>query len=533
MSAPHWLGPYKDASTALNELRKSVAEIIGADPETWPDHGNAPLAIAATLAIAMRTQPAPAQPVAVPAGIEAAADFLAKAAFGTCYASLRGDGSIRERGFEPVVYSTWGGQIFQGTKRDMDDLAREVVRLAAPVSPPVEAQREALKCFICREPILKGQMVLPDYTEGLGHRECFGSDRDGFCNLETGEPLGPDEPLPPGEPYEPDAAPVTPPAKSGAVKRLRAGWMLMNDNGKRWRICGPAGRWVMKPEGAITSDEARTICETAMGTALASTPAPQQSGAARGLHAGRLSVQVGGDRENKYWWVRVYPFFSEAAAHRMRGPILSALSPSPSGWDAGAEAMREECAAHIDAHVACGSWCTGAELRALPLPTPPTGGKAEKTMVGPPADASTIRWAVERWQAEVMHRPLVNVHRRSLDDCWRQVIRHFGGDPEALVGPAHDELVSALPSPKGNELLDPSPTHRHLKRGSEYRVIGEAEAQVSTGDYRPDWTIERRIADGDRLTVYQGTDGKLWARFSDEFNDGRFESLPTPQAGEG
>lgn len=67
-----WLGPYKDAATALNELRKSVAEIIGADPETWPDHGNSPLAIAATLALARRTNPAPAQePVAVPAGWDA------------------------------------------------------------------------------------------------------------------------------------------------------------------------------------------------------------------------------------------------------------------------------------------------------------------------------------------------------------------------------------------------------------------------------------------------------------------------------
>jgi len=47
-----WIGPYKSAWDALNELRKSCAEIIGADPETWPNHGNAPLAIAATLAIA-------------------------------------------------------------------------------------------------------------------------------------------------------------------------------------------------------------------------------------------------------------------------------------------------------------------------------------------------------------------------------------------------------------------------------------------------------------------------------------------------
>lgn len=71
----------------------------------------------------------------------------------------------------------------------------------------MSATREPiLACFICREPILKGQMVLPDYTEGLGHRACFGDDREGFCNLETGEPLGPDEPLPTGEPYDPDAA---------------------------------------------------------------------------------------------------------------------------------------------------------------------------------------------------------------------------------------------------------------------------------------------------------------------------------------
>lgn len=71
MSAAHWLGPYNNADDALNELRKSVAEIIGEDPETWPDHGNAPLAIAATLALARRTNPAPAQePVAVPAGDE-------------------------------------------------------------------------------------------------------------------------------------------------------------------------------------------------------------------------------------------------------------------------------------------------------------------------------------------------------------------------------------------------------------------------------------------------------------------------------
>lgn len=53
-----------------------------------------------------------------------------------------------------------------------------------------------------------------------------------------------------------------------------------------------------------------------------------------------------------------------------------------------------------------------------------------------------IRWAVGRWAEEVSARPLVNVHRRTLDDTWRQVIRHFGGDPDALVGPCHDALLA-------------------------------------------------------------------------------------------
>jgi hypothetical protein len=55
----------------------------------------------------------------------------------------------------------------------------------------------------------------------------------------------------------------------------------------------------------------------------------------------------------------------------------------------------------------------------------------------------TLKWAVERWYLEVASRPLVNTHRRTLDDAWRQVIRHAGGDPEALIGPAHDALLAA------------------------------------------------------------------------------------------
>lgn len=59
--------------------------------------------------------------------------------------------------------------------------------------------------------------------------------------------------------------------------------------------------------------------------------------------------------------------------------------------------------------------------------------------------SEVVDWAVERWNAEVKHRPLQNIHRSTLDSTWRQVMRRFGGDPAMLVGPAHDELVAASP----------------------------------------------------------------------------------------
>lgn len=66
-----------------------------------------------------------------------------------------------------------------------------------------------------------------------------------------------------------------------------------------------------------------------------------------------------------------------------------------------------------------------------------------------PAPSATVRealdWAVSRWNAEVKNRPLQNIHRRSIDTTWRQVIRHFGGDDVELCGPSHDALLAECP----------------------------------------------------------------------------------------
>lgn len=55
--------------------------------------------------------------------------------------------------------------------------------------------------------------------------------------------------------------------------------------------------------------------------------------------------------------------------------------------------------------------------------------------------ARVLEWAVSRWKDEVENRPLENKNRRSLDDVWRQVVRFAGGDPDALLGPSHDDAL--------------------------------------------------------------------------------------------
>ena len=48
------------------------------------------------------------------------------------------------------------------------------------------------------------------------------------------------------------------------------------------------------------------------------------------------------------------------------------------------------------------------------------------------ASGGDLRWAVERWTEEVKNRPLENIHRRTLDETWRQVIRRLGGNDAEL-----------------------------------------------------------------------------------------------------
>lgn len=72
------------------------------------------------------------------------------------------------------------------------------------------------------------------------------------------------------------------------------------------------------------------------------------------------------------------------------------------------------------------------------------------------------------------------------------------------------------------ELDDGQFTHRHVKRGSLYNLIGEGKLQMNEAD--------GNLSDNYPMTLYQGADGQLWARPTDEFNDGRFERLERDEA---
>lgn len=84
-----------------------------------------------------------------------------------------------------------------------------------------------------------------------------------------------------------------------------------------------------------------------------------------------------------------------------------------------------------------------------------------------------------------------------------------------------DWMAGAISRATGQLVPAPvwQPTHRHVKRGTEYRLIGTARIQS-----------EIPLVDDSEVEIYVGKDGDLWARRKIEFHDGRF--VPTAPASE-
>lgn len=115
------------------------------------------------------------------------------------------------------------------------------------------------------------------------------------------------------------------------------------------------------------------------------------------------------------------------------------------------------------------------------------------------------------------------------------------GKGEASPSEVHDmavELIlrrralTAPPAPTAEEDIVAA-THRHVKSGGDYTLLGIGKMQSAY------WMEQKlnsyfepvsELIDMREVAIYRGADGQLWARPLEEFNDGRFIALRTERA---
>jgi len=126
-----------------------------------------------------------------------------------------------------------------------------------------------------------------------------------------------------------------------------------------------------------------------------------------------------------------------------------------------------------------------------------------------PKDIATVKAALEYFK-----------HRVMVDD-WNKPSReqHL----EVIKAAARAYVETALSSPPAAPTPDNNgwiPTHRHIKTGGLYQVIGAGKLRT-----------DEPLSDNCHMILYRGEDGRLWARSNYEFEDtDRFEPLPPPPA---
>lgn len=148
-----------------------------------------------------------------------------------------------------------------------------------------------------------------------------------------------------------------------------------------------------------------------------------------------------------------------------------------------------------------------------------------------PVDVAAVREAILS----------INIHDEANSYEWRGEGSDYTPQPHekalledfghGLISQVEDTIRALSAEPAQGEQWQPS--HRHVKRGTEYQLIGTGKMQAEKWYEYP---CERPVnsIDMQEVAIYRGDDGQLWVRPVAEFNDGRFEILPaapTTEAG--
>jgi predicted transcriptional regulator len=146
-----------------------------------------------------------------------------------------------------------------------------------------------------------------------------------------------------------------------------------------------------------------------------------------------------------------------------------------------------------------------------PHPEQVEAANLPKHLRGLHAQFARIATLVEAIRHALQCTPHVKVIRGEQDNPVFTVM-YDCGDPWEILRQALS--TTATPASDGERW-------RHLKRGTEYRVIARGELQASSD----------ALVDGSSMVIYQGDDGRVWVREEGEFEDGRFERLPPQPEG--
>ena len=97
-----------------------------------------------------------------------------------------------------------------------------------------DASDKVYRCFICDRPIYDGDMALNDVSGDIGHRDCFGDEREGFVrDIDTGEALGPDDPLPTGYRWNDPSHPAAPNPTDAEVEGQDHAGLVEEDSARK------------------------------------------------------------------------------------------------------------------------------------------------------------------------------------------------------------------------------------------------------------------------------------------------------------